>query len=64
MQLEIYALDSGNFDSPLNTYYDPDNHMAKKNFPQGFENIARRAEELGIKLGVWCGPDEMCIRDR
>ena len=57
MQLEIYALDAGNFDSPLNTYYDPDNHMAKKNFPQGFENIARRAEELGIKLGVWCGPD-------
>lgn len=57
MQIEIYALDAGNFDSPMNCYYDPDHPMAKKNFPNGFSTIAAKAAELDIQLGMWCGPD-------
>lgn len=57
MQLEIYALDAGNFDSPMENYYNPDHPMTKKNFPHWLKPIADYAAELGIKLGMWCGPD-------
>ena len=57
MKIEIYALDAGNFDSPAHMAFDPENEQFRRNFPNGFEKIAARARELGIKLGYWCGPD-------
>ena len=57
MNIEIYAFDAGNFDSPDYKFFDPENEQFKKNFPNGFSKVAERARELGIKLGYWCGPD-------
>ncbi|PWM44941.1 MAG: hypothetical protein DBX47_05170 [Clostridiales bacterium] len=57
MKIEIYALDAGNFDSPQDNYFDSENKMWKKNFPDGFENIVKRAKEYGITFGIWGGPD-------
>lgn len=57
MELKIYALDAGNFDSPMECYFDPENPMTKKNFPNWLAPVAKRAAELGIRLGLWCGPD-------
>ena len=53
MKIEIYALDAGNFDSPQDNYFDSENKMWKKNFPDGFENIVKRAKEYGITFGIW-----------
>lgn len=57
MKLEIYSLDAGNFDSPVEHYFDPENKMYKQNWPEGFKNIAERTKKMGIRLGMWCGPD-------
>ncbi|MHA1717765.1 MAG: discoidin domain-containing protein [Promethearchaeota archaeon] len=57
MQLDIYAFDAGTIDGPKNYYGRLDSSKFKRQFPNGFEPIYEKAKELGIRLGVWAGPD-------
>ena len=56
MQLDIYAFDAGAIDGKR-FYGSIYSDRFKKQFPNGFDPVYRRADELGIRLGVWGGPD-------
>ncbi len=56
MQLDIYAFDAGAIDGKR-FYGSMQSKRFKRQFPYGFDSIYRRAESLGIRLGVWGGPD-------
>ena len=56
MQLDIYAFDAGAIDGKR-FYGSIYSDRFKKQFPNGFDPIYKRAKELGIRLGVWGGPD-------
>ena len=49
MNIEIYAFDAGNFDSPDYKFFDPENEQFKKNFPNGFSKVAERGERARHK---------------
>ena len=56
MQLDIYAFDAGAIDGKR-FYGSIYSDRFKKQFPDGFDPIYKKAKELGIRLGVWGGPD-------
>ncbi|MCK0156467.1 hypothetical protein MWU65_04710 [Cellulophaga sp. F20128] len=56
MQLDIYAMDAGAIDGK-NFYGSIYSDRFKKQFPNGFDPIYKQAKDLGIRLGVWGGPD-------
>lgn len=56
MQLDIYAFDAGAIDGKR-FYGNVNSGRFKKQFPYGFDSIYHRANEIGIRLGVWGGPD-------
>jgi len=56
MQLDIYAFDAGAIDGKR-FYGSIESERFKTQFPYGFDSIYQRVEELGIRLGVWGGPD-------
>jgi hypothetical protein len=56
MRLDIYAFDAGAIDGKCH-YGNMESKRFKRRFPNGFRKIQRRAEELGIRIGIWCGPD-------
>ncbi len=56
MQLDIYAFDAGAIDGKR-FYGSMQSKRFKKQFPYGFDSIYRKASGLGIRLGVWGGPD-------
>ncbi len=56
MQLDIYAFDAGAIDGKR-FYGSIYSDRFKKQFPNGFDPIYKKAGELDIKLGVWGGPD-------
>jgi len=56
MQLDIYAFDAGAIDGKK-FYGSTQSARFKKQFPNGFDPIYRQASGLGIRLGVWGGPD-------
>ena len=56
MQLDIYAFDAGAIDGKR-FYGSVSSERFKKQFPRGFDPMYVRAKELGIRLGVWGGPD-------
>ena len=57
MEIKIYLWDAGNFDGPSSGYGDPDSAKFHAQYPNGFGPVVKRAEELGIRMGLWCGPD-------
>lgn len=57
MQLDIYAWDAGNLDGARETYETFDSPKIKAQFPNGYGPIAKAAEKLNTRLGVWGGPD-------
>lgn len=57
MILEIYAWDAGNLDGSVETYETFDSPKIKAQYPNGYGPIAKAAEKIGTRLGVWCGPD-------
>ncbi|HME51498.1 MAG TPA: hypothetical protein VKM55_04730 [Candidatus Lokiarchaeia archaeon] len=57
MQLDIYAFDAGAIDGPHNTYGRLDSEKFLRQFPRGLDPIYEKAKSLGIRLGVWGGPD-------
>ncbi|MBG6133578.1 hypothetical protein IWQ47_005069 [Aquimarina sp. EL_43] len=56
MQLDIYAFDAGAIDGKR-FYGSIYSDRFKKQFPNGFDPIHEKATELGVRLGVWGGPD-------
>lgn len=56
MQLDIYAFDAGAIDGKR-FYGSIYSNRFKKQFPDGFDPIYEKAKSLGIRLGVWGGPD-------
>ncbi|NOX48110.1 MAG: hypothetical protein GXO89_14145 [Chlorobi bacterium] len=56
MQLDIYAFDAGAIDGKR-FYGSMKSDRFKKQFPYGFDSIYHKASQLGIRLGVWGGPD-------
>jgi hypothetical protein len=56
MQLDIYAFDAGAIDGKR-FYGSVKSNRFKKQFPYGLDSIYKKATEIGIRLGVWGGPD-------
>ncbi len=56
MQLDIYAFDAGAIDG-ARFYGSIYSDRFKKQFPNGFDPLYQQARDLGIRLGVWGGPD-------
>jgi len=56
MQLDIYAFDAGAIDGKR-FYGSINSDRFKKQFPYGFDSIYHKTNNLGIRLGVWGGPD-------
>jgi hypothetical protein len=56
MQLDIYAFDAGAIDGKR-FYGSVKSDRFKKQFPYGFDSIYHKANTLGVRLGVWGGPD-------
>lgn len=57
MQLDIYAWDAGNLDGARETYETFDSPKIKAQYPNGYGPVAKAAEKLDTRLGVWGGPD-------
>jgi hypothetical protein len=56
MQLDIYAFDAGAIDGK-NFYGSLYSDRFKKQFPNGFDPVFKKATDMGMRLGVWGGPD-------
>jgi len=56
MQLDIYAFDAGAIDGKR-FYGSIYSDRFKSQFPNGFDPVYEKAKSLGIRLGVWGGPD-------
>lgn len=56
MQLDIYAFDAGALDGK-NFYGSLYSERFKKQFPNGFDPLYKKATDMGIRLGIWGGPD-------
>lgn len=56
MQLDIYAFDAGAIDGK-NFYGSMNSGRFRRQFPNGFGPVARKAGESGTRLGIWGGPD-------
>jgi len=56
MQLDIYAFDAGAIDGKR-WYGSTSSEKFKAQFPNGFEHIYRQSRNMGIRLGIWGGPD-------
>lgn len=57
MQIKIYAWDAGNFDGAGNGYGDENCEKFKEQYPRGYAPVVEKAREIGIRLGLWGGPD-------
>ena len=56
MQLDIYAFDAGAIDGKR-FYGSINSDRFKRQFPNGFGPVYNKANKLGIRLGIWGGPD-------
>lgn len=56
MQLDIYAFDAGAIDGKR-FYGSMKSDRFKSQFPNGFSPIVGKAGSMGVRLGVWGGPD-------
>ena len=57
MTVDIYAWDAGNLDGSSSTYETLDSPKLRAQYPNGYGKCAEAAAEIGMRLGVWCGPD-------
>ncbi len=55
--VDIYAWDAGNLDGSSSTYETLDSPKLKAQYPRGYGPLAEAAGKIGMRLGVWCGPD-------
>jgi len=56
MKLDIYAFDADILDGE-GGYHTMRSEKFLKNYPNGFGPVSQKAAALGIRLGVWLGPD-------
>ena len=56
MVLDIYAFDAGAIDG-ANFYGTMNSERFQKQFPDGFGQLANEAGKMGMRLGLWGGPD-------
>jgi hypothetical protein len=56
MQLDIYAFDAGAIDG-AGIYGSIYSNRFKNQFPEGFDPVYQHAKSLGVRMGVWGGPD-------
>lgn len=56
-KIDIYAWDAGNLDGSSSTYETLDSPKLKAQYPNGYGPVAEAAGKIGMRLGVWCGPD-------
>ncbi len=56
MKLDIYAFDAGAIDGKK-FYGNMQSDRFKRQFPHGFTPVADKAAGMGIRLGLWGGPD-------
>lgn len=57
MQIKIYAWDAGNFDGASEGYGNLNSEKFRSQYPEGYRNVVKKAEELGIRFGLWGSPD-------
>lgn len=57
MQLDIYAWDAGSLDGADGRYERIDGEKISKQYPNGYEPVAKAAAKIGTRMGLWCGPD-------
>ncbi|MCQ2485125.1 MAG: hypothetical protein MJ168_07305 [Clostridia bacterium] len=57
MEIRIYAWDAGNFDGASMGYGDLKGEKFREQYPEGYKNIVAKAEQLGIRMGLWGSPD-------
>ena len=57
MQIRIYAWDAGNFDGASHGYGNVNGEKFRSQYPEGYKNVVKKAEELGIRFGLWGSPD-------
>ena len=57
MEIKIYAWDAGNYDGSANGYGDENSEKFRAQYPRGYAPIAEHAAALGIRMGLWGGPD-------
>ena len=56
MKLDIYVISAGAIDK-AGRYNSMDTEAFKKQFPNGFDPIYKKAKAMGTRLGTWGGPD-------
>ncbi len=56
MQLDIYAFDAGAIDGKR-FYGSVQSDRFKKQFPNHFDKIYSKTKDMGVRLGIWGGPD-------
>lgn len=57
MQIKIYAWDAGNFDGASEGYGNLNGEKFRTQYPNEYNKVVKRAEELGIRMGLWGSPD-------
>ncbi|MBO5360621.1 MAG: hypothetical protein J6B25_07255 [Clostridia bacterium] len=57
MEIKIYAWDAGNFDGASEGYGKLEGEKFKSQYPEEYVNVVKKAEELGIRMGLWGSPD-------
>lgn len=57
MQISIYAWDAGNFDGASDGFGDVNSAKFRSQYPDGYQNVVKKAAEMGIRLGLWGSPD-------
>ncbi|MBR6620484.1 MAG: hypothetical protein IKK85_09085 [Clostridia bacterium] len=57
MQIKIYAWDAGNFDGASEGYGNLNGEKFRTQYPNEYTTVVKKAEELGIRMGLWGSPD-------
>lgn len=57
MEIKIYAWDAGNFDGASEGYGNLDSQKFRAQYPEEYNNVVKKADELGIRMGLWGSPD-------
>ncbi len=57
MNIKIYAWDAGNFDGASEGYGDVNSKKFRSQYPEEYRNVVEKANELGIRMGLWGSPD-------
>lgn len=57
MEIKIYAWDAGNFDGASEGYGNRQGEKFRAQYPEEYNNVVKKAKEIGIRMGLWGSPD-------